>query len=272
MGSMAARGPFCRSDEPLAVDKAEIFKSLVESNPAPRKRVGVFPVSITLHMMVLAAVFVTPLYVSDGLPEHPSYVATILYDPPPALAASLPIGRALVETKEGPKPVRENPKPEEIPTFVAPIDVPSERQPEAGARDSEQAGSETGTEHGIPEGLDGGSDHGAAGGVWEGVDGGCRGCTGIGPVERPDEPPRLLNQVKPVYSHDAFVKKIQGDVLIEAWIDTRGDVVKAKILRSVPALDAAALASIRQWRFIPARHHGEPVVTIIHATVHFGIL
>lgn len=269
MVSMTAEAPLFDSGEPVSGED-EIFKSLVESNPAPRQGIRFFPVSLSIHIVVLLVVFLIPLYFA-GLPDHPNYIAAIFYDPPPALAASLPKGRQLVETKDKPKPVRDNPKTDKTPILETPLEVTPETPPDTGAKVTEQSGSETGTEHGIAEGMEGGSDLGVAGGVLDGQLGGCIGCTGTGPVGNPDEAPKLLSQVKPVYPQDAFIKKIEGIVRVEVVIDATGTVIKAKILRSVPPLDAAAVACVRQWRFLPARHHGVPVATISDIDIYFRI-
>jgi protein TonB len=48
-------------------------------------------------------------------------------------------------------------------------------------------------------------------------------------------------------------------------------VIKARVLRSIPALDAAAIATVKQWQFAPAIKHGRPVATIAQAPVGFRI-
>jgi outer membrane biosynthesis protein TonB len=48
-------------------------------------------------------------------------------------------------------------------------------------------------------------------------------------------------------------------------------VVRARILQSVPLLDAAAIQTVYQWVFQPAVKHGRPVPTIAQAPVSFRI-
>ena len=48
-------------------------------------------------------------------------------------------------------------------------------------------------------------------------------------------------------------------VIIEATIDTNGRVSATRLLRSVPLLDEAALAAVRQWVFTPPVYQGQPV-------------
>jgi protein TonB len=46
-------------------------------------------------------------------------------------------------------------------------------------------------------------------------------------------------------------------------------VVAAKVLRSVPTLDQAAVDAVREWKYTPARLNGEPVAVLITVTVNF---
>jgi protein TonB len=115
---------------------------------------------------------------------------------------------------------------------------------------------------------------GVAGGVPGGVLGGVVGGTGDipAPVMDYDRPPRLLRQTKPEYPQDAFVRKIEGVVVVEILIDATGRVARVRVVRSVPLLDAAALAAVRQWVFEPAIKKGRPVATVAVAPVSFRIL
>jgi len=86
-----------------------------------------------------------------------------------------------------------------------------------------------------------------------------------------DEPPRAVRITKPAYPREAYTQRIQGTVLVEILISASGAVVHAEIRRSIPALDAAALACVKQWLFNPARLNGRPVPTLARAPVGFRI-
>jgi protein TonB len=58
-------------------------------------------------------------------------------------------------------------------------------------------------------------------------------------------------------------------VIIEATIGVDGAVQEAKVLRSIPLLDSAALDAVRQWEFSPTLLNGEPVPVIMTVTVQF---
>ena len=86
-----------------------------------------------------------------------------------------------------------------------------------------------------------------------------------------DTPPRLLKQKKPVYPTDAFKKRVEGTVLIEFTVDTKGQPRDLVVLESVPGLDDAALACVRQWRFTAALKNGQPAESKARAPVTFRI-
>jgi protein TonB len=62
---------------------------------------------------------------------------------------------------------------------------------------------------------------------------------------------------------------ITGVVVLEIVIAPDGSVRDAKILRSIPLLDQAALDTVRQWRYEPTLLNGAPVPVIMTATVNF---
>ena len=59
-------------------------------------------------------------------------------------------------------------------------------------------------------------------------------------------------------------------LLIEE-ISEGGSVTNARILRSVPLLDQAALNAVRQWQFTPTLLNGVPVPVIMSVTVNFTL-
>lgn len=77
--------------------------------------------------------------------------------------------------------------------------------------------------------------------------------------------------VRPDYPPTAVAARISGTVVIEAIIDTDGTIRDARVLRSVPLLDAAALAAVRQWRYTPTTLNGVPVAVIMTVTVTFTL-
>jgi len=83
--------------------------------------------------------------------------------------------------------------------------------------------------------------------------------------------PTKTKHVNPIYPDIAKTAKVQGVVIIEARIDTDGRVSNARVLRSIPLLDQAALDAVMQWEFTPTRLNGQPVPVLITMTVQFTL-
>ena len=84
-------------------------------------------------------------------------------------------------------------------------------------------------------------------------------------------PPKRLANAFPIYPEDAKAAGVTGVVIIEATVDTTGAVEDARVIRSVPMLDAAAVEAVRQWRYEPTLLNGEPVPVIMTVTVNFTL-
>jgi protein TonB len=84
--------------------------------------------------------------------------------------------------------------------------------------------------------------------------------------------PAKVKDVKPVYPADAQSARVQGVVIIEAIIDEEGSVANARILRSIPMLDLAALEAVSQWKFTPTQLNGVPIGVFMTVTVNFTLM
>ena len=83
--------------------------------------------------------------------------------------------------------------------------------------------------------------------------------------------PVRTRSVDPVYPPIAQAARVEGIVIIEATIGPEGQVQDARILRSVPLLDQAAVDAVRQWQFTPTLLNGVPVPVIMTVTVNFTL-
>jgi protein TonB len=83
--------------------------------------------------------------------------------------------------------------------------------------------------------------------------------------------PAKLTHVPPLYPELARRAGVQGTVEIECIIDPQGNVVRARVVRGVTLLDAAALEAVQQWRYAPSRLNGVPVAVIMTVSVHFRL-
>jgi TonB family protein len=83
------------------------------------------------------------------------------------------------------------------------------------------------------------------------------------------KPPAKTRDVRATYPDVAAAAQVQGTVILEAILGPDGKVVQARVLRSIPLLDAAAIETVRQWEYEPTLVDGAPVPLIISVTVNF---
>jgi protein TonB len=217
-------------------------------------------VSAALHVAVLALVIVVPLLTSESLPEPAPQVKAFLVEPagvaPPPPPPPPPAPRSAAPSRAPVEPVKPS-------GFVAPVETPETVQAEEGL--------DLGVEGGVPGGVDGGVEGGVVGGVIGGL------------PEAPPPPaapvrvggavkePKKLKHVAPEYPEMARQARVQGVVILEAVLSAEGRVQEAKVLRSVPLLDQAALDAVRQWVYGPTLVGGVPVPVVLTVTVTFNI-
>src|SRR6186997_2064229 len=210
------------------------------------------PLSIAAHVFIFGAIIIIPLMATDVLPSPPSMMAFAAAPPPPP-----PPAPAVAQPKVA--PVVANPN-------AAPIEAPKEIKPEVVVPS---------VGVGVPGGVEGGVPGGVVGGVVGGLP--------TAPPPPPPPPtapirvggniktPTKTKDIKPVYPPIAQSARVQGVVIIEATIGPDGRVKDAKVLRSIPLLDQAALDAVKQWQFTPTLLNGVPVPVIMTVTVNFTL-
>jgi periplasmic protein TonB len=223
----------------------------------PSVRVGsgkwyTVPLSLFVHTTVLLLFVVIPLMATGALPVPRDANVVVMVDPVP-LPDPPPARR--VKSEVQPKPT----------SNVIPFETPAAISPETFERalDSE-----------IPTDLD-------IPGLGF-VDG--RGVAHDAPPPPPPPPPikpvpvggsikrpERLQGAPPVYPTAARFARIEGVVIIEATIGTDGRVQDARLLRSHPMLEQAALEAVREWVYSPTLLNGVPVPVIMTVTVHFTL-
>src|SRR6185503_6456364 len=201
------------------------------------------PLTMLLQATVVAALIIVPLMATGMMPTAPSMMAFVAAPPPPP-----------------PPP----PPPMDVSPDAAPLEAPKEIKAETGL----EAGFERAS------GVEGGIIGGVAGGITGGI-----------PEPPPPppppaapvrvggniKPPQKTRDVRPTYPPIAQSARVQGIVIIEATIGPDGSVKDAKVLRSIPLLDQAALDAVRQWQFTPTLLNGVPVPVIMTVTVQFTL-
>lgn len=85
------------------------------------------------------------------------------------------------------------------------------------------------------------------------------------------KPPMKIRDVRPVYPPIAKAAQVSGVVILETRIGIDGGVEEARVLRSIPLLDQAALDAVKQWKFQPTLLNGQPVPIVMTLTINFTL-
>ena len=137
-------------------------------------------------------------------------------------------------------------------------DVLSDTSTGPGSGGGVGTGSGTGIGSGRGPGFGPGSGGGAGGGVYRAG----------GAVSAP----RLIKEVRPKYTSEALVNRIQGAVVLEVVVTADGCPSKIRIVRSLDAgLDEEAVAAVAQWGFDPGRLGATPVDVLVTIVLDFSL-
>ena len=120
-----------------------------------------------------------------------------------------------------------------------------------------------------------GSGTGVGPGDGSGLGPGSGGNTGGGPVGPGSGalPPIALNNPKPMYTPEAMLRRIQGDVTLSCVVLKTGDMGNCNVTKSLDGnqfgLDNEAIKAARRYRFKPATLKGEPVAMQVNIILTF---
>ena len=93
-------------------------------------------------------------------------------------------------------------------------------------------------------------------------------------VEQPPSPIGGLEGIRKrvIYPEMAIRAGIQGKVLVYAYVDENGDVFKVELLKGLwPGCDEAALAAVKDTKFIPGKQRNKPVKVKVAIPISFKI-
>ncbi len=83
---------------------------------------------------------------------------------------------------------------------------------------------------------------------------------------------KLIKKVDPVYPDEAKKAGVEGVVILEATIDTEGNVAKVKVLKGEhESLNKAAAEALKQWKYNPATLKGKPMPVNVTVTMKFKL-
>jgi len=85
-------------------------------------------------------------------------------------------------------------------------------------------------------------------------------------------PPEKIYYPTPRYTEEGRQARVQGVVILEAVVDTDGNVSRVKVLKGLPfGLSEEAVETARQWKFRPAKKAGVPVAVFLNLTIRFSL-
>jgi protein TonB len=222
-------------------------------------------VSLGVHVLLVAAAVVVPLFFTQVLDLHNFAVTYLALPRPPAAApAPAPVVQRVSRPVHAIVPSK----------LTAPIAIPRKV--------------EVVQDEGLPDIAAGGVIGGVPGGESGGILGGVIGGTGSGPaapkaVTKPEKqavllrvggdvkPPRQVLRIEPKYPSIARQSRIEGMVLIEAVIDEHGNVVQAHVVTGPGLLVPSALAAVLQWKYEPTYLNGVPVSISMSVQVMYSL-
>ena len=216
---------------------------------------GSVPVSIGVHAVVLLLFFVVPLSnltLPKPFSDLPVFVKAAPLPPPPAPAPPAPRS-----------PAASVPSPSAGAPTKAPDSILPEPARVYGPPDA------PGVPGGLPSDI-GGVGHEVSAPTPPPVPDPPRPATPVRATQLPVMPQKIVD-VRPIYPEIARTAKIDGTVIIEALIDTSGRVTQARVLRSIPMLDQAAIDAVRAWRYTPSTYNGRAVSVLMTVTIRFTL-
>ena len=81
----------------------------------------------------------------------------------------------------------------------------------------------------------------------------------------------LLYRVEPLYPRAAREQRVEGTVMVHLQVGTDGRVRSSRELSGPAPLVPAALAAVREWRFIPALLNGQPIDSEKDVSIEFQL-
>lgn len=248
--------------------------ALIETNRMPSgSRIWRVATSILLHGVALGVPLLLGLWFTDTL-DLRAYTMTLLAAPPPPPPPPPPAAAPAMKASKIPRRVFSAGgrllAPTAIPKQIAAI------HEEPLPPDAELAGIAGGVPGGVPGGQLGGVIGGIIGGIPSTMS------KAIAPQQAAPKkpirvggrvkPPRQIVKTAPAYPVLARQARIQGEVVLDAVIDTEGKVINVSVVSGHPLLIEAAINCVRQWKYEPTYLNDEPIAVQLIVKVSFELI
>lgn len=91
-------------------------------------------------------------------------------------------------------------------------------------------------------------------------------------ISRVDQLPIAVYQVSPKYPPEMKAEGIEGKVIVELIIDTKGLPRDCKVVKSTRSeFEASAIAALSQWKFEPGMKGGRAVNTHLEVPIVYAL-
>jgi periplasmic protein TonB len=193
-------------------------------------------------------------------PAAPAPAPALATPKPPTPAARPAAAAPVVRPDQTVRRLTKPPPPKEL---RAPRTVPTDVPKEADPSQDRGVAVEGTPGPGDPTGLEGGV---ARGGVAGGVAGGA--------IRLPADaqPPRLLaGATMPRYPPEARADRRTGTVILQVVIYADGTVGDVHVVDGEEPFVTAAVHAVKEWRYEPARHQGQPVAVYRQIRIPFEL-
>jgi protein TonB len=248
---------------------ALLADTLLENNLKLQTRALEWALSLAAHGILVAAMFVVPMYWIDRIEVRPSSHTQLVAATAELLSSAhvIPAPRSVATaTRELAAPMPISRRVEASRQQVGDSDASAEVAPDVAATIAPTG--QGPLSHGL---LD-------SGGILADIP---RARPRLpAPEARPNsplvvggnvKPPQLISMVEPVYPPLLRRTKVQGDVVIDAVIDTQGNVVEEHTVSGNEFLVAAAMDALRQWKYEPTVLDGQVMPVQLRVTIAFRL-
>jgi protein TonB len=86
-----------------------------------------------------------------------------------------------------------------------------------------------------------------------------------------EELPEAITKAAPEYPDLAREAGVDGTVMVQALVGKDGQVKDTRVVKSIPMLDASAVAAVKKWVFKPALSNNKPVAVWVAVPVRFTL-
>ena len=88
-----------------------------------------------------------------------------------------------------------------------------------------------------------------------------------------EKPPRPIKPIKPIYPKSAIKLNIEGEVIVQCFINKNGIVENAVVIQGYPntGLNESALDAVKKTKFMPAQQNNRRVGVLFTIPIKYNL-